>query len=259
MPSTELAAPSTAVPTDGFFPASFRPQINDLATILRTVQVMEQRNPAPGDSTPSVPSLSCVVTWTAPVMGTPGSVLLLTLLPSVFDPNMSTIGSLLEILGLPRQGILSPPYPQPLKRDSPKSEHGPTVLLSTLLPQPSLCNGYSCDSVEHERFFRTKYQHFLLLLSHTNSVVTCLQECHMPLPLPSPPRGFQMYHRAEEPGQVGLDHGGVCILVRGLVGHALLPLWTPLQDVAVRCYLGCHYTICSLCIPPNTPVTCPIA
>ena len=60
-----------------------------------------------------------------------------------------------------------------------------------------------------------------------------------------------MYYRA---GRDGLDHEGVCILVRDHVGHASLPLRTPLQAVAVRCHLGCQYTICSLYIPLNTPV-----
>ena len=47
--------------TDGIFPASFRPQTSGLAAILRTVQVMERRKPAPGDSTPSGPSPSCAM------------------------------------------------------------------------------------------------------------------------------------------------------------------------------------------------------
>ena len=138
VPSTGLAAPSTAVEgsspkvpsttvlTDEIFPASFRPQTSDLAAILRTVQVMEQQKP-PGACTPRAPPhLASLVPWTAPVRGTPGSVLVLhlPLPPPVFDPNRRTLESLLVSLELPRLGLLPPPYLRPLKRDAPKGDHG---------------------------------------------------------------------------------------------------------------------------------------
>ena len=104
------------------------------------------------------------------------------------------------------------------------------------------------------RGFRTNYQHLRLLLTHTNAVVACLQECRMPLPLLSPPRGFQLYSKAGPPGIDGLDHGGVCILVKDSIGHAPLTLTTDLQAVAIRCHLGRQYTICSFYAPPNSPL-----
>ena len=105
------------------------------------------------------------------------------------------------------------------------------------------------------RGYRTNYQHLRLLLAHTNAAVTCLQECRMPQITPSPPRGFQMYHKSGPPGADNLDHGGVCILVKDHIGHLTLPLTTDLQAVAVRCQLDCLYTICSLYLPPNKPAT----
>ena len=104
------------------------------------------------------------------------------------------------------------------------------------------------------RSFRSNYQHLRLLLTDTNAAVTCLQECRMPHPLPSPPRGFQLYHQCGPPGLDGLDHGGVCVLVKDHIGHAYLPLTTHLQAVAVRCHLDRLYTICSIYLPPNSPV-----
>ena len=104
------------------------------------------------------------------------------------------------------------------------------------------------------RGYRTNYQHLRLLLSHSNSIVTCLQECRMPVPLPSPPRGFQMYHQHGPQGRDGLDHGGVCILVKDHIGHVTIPLVTDLQAVAIRPHIGRKITICSLYIPPNYPL-----
>ena len=104
------------------------------------------------------------------------------------------------------------------------------------------------------RGYRTNYQHLRLLLAHSNAVVMCLQETRMPFPLPSPPRGFQMYHKSGPPAADGLDHGGVCILVRDNIGHMMLPLITDLQAVAIRCQLDQLYTVCSLYLPPNNPL-----
>ena len=60
-----------------------------------------------------------------------------------------------------------------------------------------------------------------------------------------------MYHQSGPPGADGLDHGGVCILVKDHIGHVPVSLTTDLQAVAIQCHLGRKYTICSIYIPPN--------
>ena len=103
--------------------------------------------------------------------------------------------------------------------------------------------------------FSTHYPHLRTLLAHSNAVVTCLQETRLPNPPPSPPRGFHMYHTCGPPGMDGLDHGGACVLVKSTIGHLIHPLTTDLQAVAIRCHLDRLYTICSLYLPPASPVS----
>ena len=76
----------------------------------------------------------------------------------------------------------------------------------------------------------------------------------MPHPLLSSPRGFKLCHQCGPPGLDGLDHEGVCLLVKDHIGHVCLPLTTHLQAVAVQCHLDHLYTICSIYLPPNSPV-----
>lgn len=101
------------------------------------------------------------------------------------------------------------------------------------------------------RGFRQNYFHLRTLLSDSQAVVMCLQETKMPDVVPSPPRGFTMYHTA---GSAPFQ-GGVATLVRTNVGHAVLPLVTDLQAVAVRCQLDRLYTICNIYLPPSDRVS----
>ena len=103
--------------------------------------------------------------------------------------------------------------------------------------------------------FCTHYADLRTLLSHTNAVVMCIQESRLPHPLPSPPRGFQMYHKPGPPGRDNMDYGGVCTIVRSCVSHTEINLHTELQAVAIRCHLNRLYTVCSLYLPPRTPVS----
>ena len=103
--------------------------------------------------------------------------------------------------------------------------------------------------------FSTHYLQLRTLLADSNAVVACLQETRLPNPPPSPPRGFRMYHTRGPPGRDGLDHGGVSVLVKSSIGHLFHPLTTDLQAVAIRCHLDRLYTICSLYLPPATPVS----
>ena len=104
------------------------------------------------------------------------------------------------------------------------------------------------------RGFQSHYSYLRTLLSDTNSVITCLQETRFPLAPPSPPRGYTMYHKSGPQGRDGLDHGGVCILVKSHIGHVPHPLITDLQAVSIRCHLDRLYTICGLYLPPGDPL-----
>ena len=113
------------------------------------------------------------------------------------------------------------------------------VLLSTLLPKPNcLCNGVlmwlsGTWEVSVQTIGTSAYCFPILTqLSTVCRNVICL--CHY---LHSPPRGFQMYHRAGPPGQYGLDHGGVCILVRDHVGHGFA--------ASPYCITGCCFQVSS--------------
>ena len=103
------------------------------------------------------------------------------------------------------------------------------------------------------RGYKPNYKHLRTLLSDTQASVACLQETRMPARPLDPPRGFSMYHkRGAEDNQI--DYGGVCILIKNNIGHKTHPLNTNLQAVAVRCHLDRLYTICSIYLPPNTPI-----
>lgn len=67
----------------------------------------------------------------------------------------------------------------------------------------------------------------------------------------SPP-GYRAFYSAPFPDQG--YHGGTAILVRNDVPFIKLPLRTALQAVAVKVFLNRPYTVCSLYLPPGTPV-----
>ena len=140
---------------------------------------MEQRKPAPGDSTPSVP-------WTAPEMGghtrkcshsPPNSSS-----PSLRSKHEHTRKSSQKSGTSKTRNTPSSVSPSPITGCSKKwtwSSSLPFCLNLTVSVMGTHVTQWNM------RGFRTKYRHFRLLLSHTNSIVNCLQECRMPLPLPS--------------------------------------------------------------------------
>ena len=105
------------------------------------------------------------------------------------------------------------------------------------------------------RGYRTNYLHLRTMLADTQAVVSCLQETRMPAALPDPPRGFVMHHVAGPAADDGLDHGGVCTLVKQNISHVRIQLTTDLQAVAVRCHLDRQYTVCNIYIPPREQVS----
>ena len=120
VPSAELAMPSSTVEDTSGIPQmgfSLPPSAPQLVTLQWSCTLYRWWSTVSLLLVTALPQcLVPLVPWTAPVMGTPESVLVLhlTLPPPVFDPNMSTLESLLESLGLPRLGILPPPYLHPL-------------------------------------------------------------------------------------------------------------------------------------------------
>ena len=67
------------------------------------------------------------------------------------------------------------------------------------------------------------------------------------------PREYK-YHRTKYDPEIG-SHGGCIIYTRYDVPHIPLSLTTPLQAVAVQMDVERRYTICSLYLPPNNPVS----
>ena len=67
------------------------------------------------------------------------------------------------------------------------------------------------------------------------------------------PREYTSY-RTQYNLNVG-SHGGCLIYVRRDIPHYKITLNTPLQAVAVEVHLKRKYTLCSLYLPPNSPVT----
>ena len=61
-------------------------------------------------------------------------------------------------------------------------------------------------------------------------------------------------HRTSFDQAIG-PHGGCMIYIRRDIPHTPLVLQTQLQAVAIQVGLQRQYTVCSLYLPPNTPVS----
>ena len=67
----------------------------------------------------------------------------------------------------------------------------------------------------------------------------------------SSPHGYRAFFSTPIPGQG--QHGGTAIFVRSDVPFVPQQLYTPLQAVTVKVFLGKFYTLCSLYLPPGVP------
>ena len=107
------------------------------------------------------------------------------------------------------------------------------------------------------RGYRGNYHHLRTLLSYSQASVVCLQESWLPNDFSTTcPRGFTIYTKSgRDPNEDFLaEVGGVSILTKNTIAHSPLNLITNLQAVALRCHINKLYTICSLYLPPNSPV-----
>ena len=106
------------------------------------------------------------------------------------------------------------------------------------------------------RGYRGNYHHLRTLLSDSQASVVCLQESRLPNNFPTCPRGFTIYSKSGLDPNGGLlaEVGGTSILIKNTIAHSPLTLRTNLQAIAFRCHINKLYTICSLYLPPNSPV-----
>ena len=102
------------------------------------------------------------------------------------------------------------------------------------------------------RGYRANYHSLRTLIYDANPYCLCLQEVKLSDDNIYSPRNFTAHLKRR---QDGAPHGGVAILVRKELPSTNLHLNTNLQAVAIRLQLDKLYTICSLYLPPNDPVT----
>ena len=103
------------------------------------------------------------------------------------------------------------------------------------------------------RGLRTNLPELQQMLTSQEISVACLQETK--INKDQPVRGFSGYH-SYSCGQDGLQ-GGTSIYIKENTIHREIQLNTPLQATAVRISLATVLTICSIYLPPSTPISLP--
>jgi len=103
------------------------------------------------------------------------------------------------------------------------------------------------------RGYAANYVNMRHLLFESQAACICLQETWIGDRNPTVPRGFQMYSKGGPVG--GRPQGGVSLLIRNDIPRDEVVIRSNLQVVAVRVKLLKLYTVCSIYLPPNDPVS----
>ncbi|KAG1658849.1 RNA-directed DNA polymerase from mobile element jockey [Nymphon striatum] len=101
------------------------------------------------------------------------------------------------------------------------------------------------------RGYRSKYDEICRLLNDHNPTAMCLQETRLNGTCTTTIRRYSIYRRdlpSEHPA------GGVCIIVNNQIPHSSVQLNSSLQAIAVRVSMHKVLTICSIYIPPSSPI-----
>ena len=100
---------------------------------------------------------------------------------------------------------------------------------------------------------RTRAEQLKALLRDANPAIICLQETKLGPAMYNPGLNYQIFSSDPPPGERA--HGGAAIIINKTVQCSHLPLNTHLQAVAVQVIAKRTFSICSLYIPPNYPIT----
>ncbi|KAG1713962.1 RNA-directed DNA polymerase from mobile element jockey [Nymphon striatum] len=123
-----------------------------------------------------------------------------------------------------------------------------TIILTFNSPEPpkAIKAAYLNVSVD-----RSKYDEICRLLNDHNPTAMCLQETRLNDTFNTTIRRYSIYRRdlpSEHPA------GGVCIIVNNQIPHSSVQLNSSLQAIAVRVSMHKVLTICSIYIPPSSPI-----
>ena len=105
----------------------------------------------------------------------------------------------------------------------------------------------------NSRGFRANKLELDQLICNYDFEVICLQETHTHNRLTM--KGYKVYEHPASLNTNGGSYAGEAILVKHQTPHSEVPLTTNLRAVAIRATLHKTITICSIYIPPNTPIT----
>ncbi|KAG1663708.1 RNA-directed DNA polymerase from mobile element jockey [Nymphon striatum] len=131
------------------------------------------------------------------------------------------------------------------------------VRVDKYIPNPLRCFncqkfGHHQTSCKHEAVCgRSKYDEICRLLNDHNPTAMCLQETRLNDTYNTTIRRYSIYRRdlpSEHPA------GGVCIIVNNQIPHSSVQLNSSLQAIAVRVSMHKVLTICSIYIPPSSPI-----
>ncbi|GFN92575.1 ribonuclease hi [Plakobranchus ocellatus] len=102
------------------------------------------------------------------------------------------------------------------------------------------------------RGFRSDFEELKLLLNRSQSAVVALQECRLGEGQ-SPPRGYTLL--LPQGGSSREGGGEVALLIRNRIHFLQTVLNTGLHAATATKSLEKTLTVCSLYLPPNTPVS----
>jgi len=103
------------------------------------------------------------------------------------------------------------------------------------------------------RGFKTNYNELALLLQEHRPIAVCLQETNLKQSNQIRIANYSQYH-CFGPANNGRACWGVSVFVRNGSPHKQITLQTELQAVAVNINAHKSITVCSIYLPPNTPV-----
>ncbi|KAG1677304.1 RNA-directed DNA polymerase from mobile element jockey [Nymphon striatum] len=150
--------------------------------------------------------------------------------------------------------VIKPLTPTQLKTSTESIDFPPMDVIRSAAESQETTSDNGMEVVIPEnspKGYRSKYDEICRLLNDHNPTAMCLQETRLNDTCNTTIRRYSIYRRdlpSEHPA------GGVCIIVNNQIPHSSVQLNSSLQAIAVRVSMHKVLTICSIYIPPSSPI-----
>ena len=98
---------------------------------------------------------------------------------------------------------------------------------------------------------KPNYEEIKCIMTNYNPNIICLQETLLNETDNITLKGYDTYNQTNRSARDNQPTGGTSIIIKNQIPHAVLPLQTNLQAIALKASLHRTITICSIYIPPK--------